>query len=487
MHKHFFFDELQTLFEHTLENHQCGAITDSNGDPIYVKYQNLPDIGTLPRSAQMAVQYLNLNDRDLVLTNDPYSGGTILSTMTLIGLLDLSRINKSFPKVMISTRITFKPEIQISNTIEEEGLRIPPTPIKQKNQINDPILEAISSHPMAPPTFKQTLLNEVEKLEESLHRLFTSVKTFQFDFSKSTLSEYYDATNEIFIEFLSQLPKGEIKKNFIYEHDSKVQLLLNVKVNQVIFDFTGTGTSQSIGLTDTATFGACLGALLAAFKNPLPLNQGVFRSIQVIAPKKSMVNTQYPTPTYHGMSDGAPLLANSVIQCLLALGAESEMADSGVTLCSIDIDFGESHHFFDTLEAGTGALNKFPGRNGLNLWRRSHLEPSVEQIEKRFALHIKSFSYRQKSGGAGLYEGGQGVSKVYKLLAPAKLKWMISQDVHAPAGVAGGKHGAGAQIYIQKKGNFKNKVGLPACGSYDLEKDDVLVVLSPGGGGFGEA
>lgn len=78
-----------------------------------------------------------------------------------------------------------------------------------------------------------------------------------------------------------------------------------------------------------------------------------------------------------------------------------------------------------------------------------------------------------------------GSSKVYEVLEPAQLKWLISQSKHHPKGGSGGRHAIGSEIIIIRSKD-KKKERLPYFGEISLLPHDVIIVHSPGGGGFGE-
>src|SRR5688500_2435850 len=76
--------QLQKLLESLFSPSISACITTSEGQPLHLQYTHLADIGTLPLAARTAQQYLQLKPNQVAIMNDPYSGGTLLSTMTLI-------------------------------------------------------------------------------------------------------------------------------------------------------------------------------------------------------------------------------------------------------------------------------------------------------------------------------------------------------------------------------------------------------------------
>ena len=85
---------------------------------------------------------------------------------------------------------------------------------------------------------------------------------------------------------------------------------------------------------------------------------------------------------------------------------------------------------------------------------------------------------RPRTGGAGRHPGGDGVVRVYRVLADCRLGLMTERRRHGPRGAAGGEDGAPGA-------NRLNGRRLPAKCSLDLKKGDVLEIRTPGGGGWG--
>lgn len=483
----FLFSHWNFLFEKVFSKHNCGAITTNTGDPLYVKYQNLADIGTLPLASRMSHQYLKLKDGDVVLTNDPYSGGTILSTMTLILAVEIIDHTKKKVQLLLSKRISFKPELNISESIEAEGVRIPPTPIIQANKQNSEILKMISQHPACPKNFETTLNKSIKELQDSGNILRTSITDLKLDFSKTLINQYFKYTQELFADELSYLPKDEMSGSFEFDHDCHVKLKINVSEEDIQFDFKGSKPSVAFSITDAATYGSCLGALISLFDCHIPITAGVYNCLNVIAPPNTIVHAKYPQPTYHGMTDGTSLIANICLQ-LISENKSKNKKDStpahGTTQCSLQIKFEDDLSFFDTLESGSGALLDNHGQHGLNIWKKSHLQPSIEKCEQMFPLKIKSCTVLSNSGGSGKFMGGHGLAKVYQVEKPATITWMLTQEKHNATGAAGGKHGSHSEIYVIKADS--SKVELPAKGVYEVLPQDQIIIHSAGGGGYGE-
>ena len=486
MHPAFYYTQLKSHFDHWFEPFKAAALVTTDNSSVFIKYQNLPDIGTLPSVAETVGKYLQVEEGDIVLTNDPYSGGSTLTAMTLMMGINLEpkASGKSPADFLLCVRVSLKPQLQMTDTVENEGVRIPPTPIRHQGQINEDLLKVIAEHPQCPKEFLPSINRVIKAMDTTAERMRLDSISSGLDWSKPRLRQYFRESSNQFSRLLEHLANGNVQKELNLESGEKLKLELYLGEGKVKFDFSGSGPSAHLHLTYGATLGACIGAIISVLDSDLPLNAGVFEGFEVRAPQGSLVNAKYPAPVYQGMTDGAGLLANFILQCLSEIDPAHRLAQAGPSLCSFDVEFNNDLHFFDTLEPGMAASSFGRGIDALNPWQRSHLEPSIEEIERRYPLMVKSCSIRQKSGGSGNHEGGNGVTKAITVKSSCTLRWMITQASQKPEGEEGGKAASSAELYIQKDGE-KEREKMPARGEFNMKGGDTVIMHSSGGGGFG--
>jgi N-methylhydantoinase B len=111
------------------------------------------------------------------------------------------------------------------------------------------------------------------------------------------------------------------------------------------------------------------------------------------------------------------------------------------------------------------------------------LNTPIEAIERELPIIIDTYSIRRGSGGDGKYKGGDGIVRVYKFLSKATASVITERRRFAPYGVLGGKPGKkGKNILI---GNKKVRE-LPPKATFGVKKGDILIIETPGGGGWGK-
>jgi 5-oxoprolinase (ATP-hydrolysing) len=107
-----------------------------------------------------------------------------------------------------------------------------------------------------------------------------------------------------------------------------------------------------------------------------------------------------------------------------------------------------------------------------------------EVMELRYPMRLESFAIRRGSGGAGRHSGGDGAIRKIRVLRPATASIVASRRRVAPFGLAGGSDGAaGRQHVVRANGDCEE---LPGVAKVELAADDVIVIETPGGGGWGK-
>ncbi|MCA9230225.1 MAG: hydantoinase B/oxoprolinase family protein, partial [Planctomycetales bacterium] len=88
-------------------------------------------------------------------------------------------------------------------------------------------------------------------------------------------------------------------------------------------------------------------------------------------------------------------------------------------------------------------------------------------------------------GGAGRHRGGEGVVRRLEFLEPLELSLITQRrGQHPPYGMAGGKPGEpGINQLIKVDGSI---VTLPAICQRSVTPGELLIIQTPGGGGYGK-
>jgi 5-oxoprolinase (ATP-hydrolysing) len=104
-------------------------------------------------------------------------------------------------------------------------------------------------------------------------------------------------------------------------------------------------------------------------------------------------------------------------------------------------------------------------------------------LEWRFPVLVEEFAVRRGSGGDGRWRGGDGSVRRIRFLEPMTVSTLCSHRRVAPYGMAGGQPGALGRHFLERADG--SVVPMAGADSVDAVAGDVLVVNTPGGGGYG--
>ena len=110
------------------------------------------------------------------------------------------------------------------------------------------------------------------------------------------------------------------------------------------------------------------------------------------------------------------------------------------------------------------------------------LNTPIEALEYTYPLRIQRYAVRRGSGGQGKHRGGDGLIREIQVLADAQVTLLSERRKIAPYGLSGGQPGSPGSNHLVRNGK---EIALPSKGSFDLRTGDVLVIETPGGGGWG--
>jgi 5-oxoprolinase (ATP-hydrolysing) len=106
-----------------------------------------------------------------------------------------------------------------------------------------------------------------------------------------------------------------------------------------------------------------------------------------------------------------------------------------------------------------------------------------EILEWRLPVRLEEFSVRRGSGGPGRWRGGDGAVRRIRFLEPMTVSTLSQHRRVPPYGMAGGAPGALGANRVERADGTGTDLG--ASGSAGVGPGDVLVIETPGGGGYG--
>eukprot|EP00056_Hartaetosiga_gracilis_P003386 m.63374 g.63374 ORF g.63374 m.63374 type:complete len:1263 (+) comp11434_c0_seq3:73-3861(+) len=258
-----------------------------------------------------------------------------------------------------------------------------------------------------------------------------------------------------------------------------LKVTLDKKEGTAVFDFEGTGC-QVYGNLNTPraiVYSAIIYSLRCMVGHEVPLNQGCLAPVTINIPHGSVL---WPDDTA-AVVGGNVLTSQRV--CDVVLKAFRACADSQG--CMNNLTFGNARcGYYETIGGGSGAGKNWHGRSGVHTHMTNTRITDPEVVERRYPVTVQQFRLRDNSGGKGLFHGGDGLVRELMFHDALTVSILSERRSCSPHGIEGGEDGArGINHLIKSDGRTVN---LGGKASVQVEKGDRLLILTPGGGGFGK-
>ncbi|MBA0051040.1 5-oxoprolinase [Streptomyces sp. AJS327] len=424
---------------------------------------------------------------DVHAINDPYHGGTHLPDVTVVTPVFGASDELLF---LVASRghhaeiggLTPGSMPAFSRTVHEEGILFDNWPLVRDGRFREAeTRELLTSGPYpsrAPDANLADLRAQIAANEKGIAEVQRMIEQFGLDVVQAYMRHVRDNAEESVRRTIAVLDDGE----FRYETDRGAVIRLKVTVDRerrgAVLDFAGTSEQQDDNFN--APRSVVTAAVLYVFRtlvaDDIPLNSGCLVPLEVRVPEGSMLSPAYPAATVAGNVETSQAVTGTLYA---ALGVQAE----GIGTTN-NVTFGNAtSQYYETVASGAGAGPDFDGASAVQTHMTNSRLTDPEVLEQRYPVRVDDFRVRTGSGGGGRHHGGDGVERRIRFLEPMTLSLLTSHRRVAPYGMAGGEPGAlGVNGVVRADGRWEP---LGGCDVAEVAAGDVLVVATPGGGGYG--
>ncbi len=269
----------------------------------------------------------------------------------------------------------------------------------------------------------------------------------------------------------------------------EVQVRIAITEGRLQADFTGSSlqVAAPVNCVRSGPLSAVLYALVALAGPGVLRNGGLLRRIHLTLPEASIVNAA-PPAAVNARTNMVRCITSAVLQ---AMGqADPERMPAPNSGMSYVIAFSGQHldgsRFLSTeiVAGGAGGGPHDHGAAAISTDVGNAMNMPAEALEAVAPIRLLAARRRAGSGGAGLFRGGDGVTRIYEALADgiaASIRGERFQRV--PQGLRGGGAPLGAAATVLRTDGRQEK--LSARSAVTLDRGDRLVIESCGGAGYG--
>ena len=239
-------------------------------------------------------------------------------------------------------------------------------------------------------------------------------------------------------EAIGRLPDGRYEAEGEVETDVDLPIRVAVTVagDRVEIDFDGTSPAApgNVNAPLAVTRAACTFAVKVALGADVPVNDGLFRAVEIRAPEGCLVNARHPSAVVAGNVETSQRIADTV---LLALAQAADVPAQGQGTMNNLVIGTPRWTYYETLGGGQGASSRGDGPSGVHVGMSNTLNTPIEALELDAPLRVERYELLDGSGGEGRHRGGDGLVRAVRVLEPATLSLLTDRRRHAPAGARG--------------------------------------------------
>jgi len=476
------------------------AVFDARGD-VVAQGDHMPvHLGSMPLSVKAAIESREIGPGDVVILNDPYRGGTHLPDVTLVsGVFYKRRLLFYVASRAHQSDIGgMSPgSMPLAEEIYQEGLRIPPVKIMTGGKINRDIWEIILLNVRTPDEREGDLAAMLGANNTGERRLMEIVEKYGAREVDRYVSEILNYSERMTRPAISAIPDGTYEAEDFLDNDGisdrpiAIRVKIRIRGDRAIIDFSASDR-QAEGSVN-AVYAITASVVFYVFRTlvgvSIPSNAGGMRPLEIIAPEGTIVNARPPAAVCGGNVETSQRIVDVLYKCLSEalpdrIPAASQGTMNNVTFGGIDPRTGEAVAYYETVSGGMGARPTMDGLSGVHTHMTNSLNTPVEALEHAYPIRIQRYSLRPDSGGRGKWRGGDGIVRRIQFLTKAKITVLSDRRRFSPYGLQGGEPAApGSNTLIRVNGNQEQ---LPSKVTTWVEPGDILLIETPGGGGWGK-
>lgn len=468
------------------------ALFDTQGQLIANAPHMPVHLGSMSESIRVVMQRNpHMKAGDVYVLNDPYHGGTHLPDVTVVTPVFLDS-NDSRASFYVASRghhadiggTTPGSMPPFSKTIDEEGVLFDNFLLVREGVLQEaPLRQQLASGPWPARNPDQTIADlraQIAANEKGVQELRAMVAQFGRETVIAYMQHVQDNAEESVRRVITALKDGAYTLPLDNGAQIQVAVTVHAQSREATIDFTGTSAQlpNNFNAPKAVTMAAVLYVFRTLVDDDIPLNAGCLKPLRVVVPSGCMLNPHAPAAVVAGNVETSMCVTNALIGALGLMGASQ---------CTMNnFTFGnERHQYYETISGGSGAGPGFDGTDVVQTHMTNSRLTDPEVLEFRFPVRLDAYEIRQGSGGAGRWKGGCGGVRRVRFLEPMTAG-ILSNGRHVPAfGMRGGGPGAlGINRVERRDGQVEV---LDHIGSAHMGIDDVFVIETPGGGGFGAA
>ena len=448
-----------------------------------------------------------LEEGDVFIMNDPYLGGTHLMDVKFVkpffyqGQLWCWLANTGhWPDTGGMVPGGFSAN---ATEVEQEGLRLPPTKLYKKGELDEEILAIILSNIRIADQRIGDIKAQAAALTTGEKRLTALLDRYGEVTVSAAIAELKARAARDMRERIASIPDGVYEGEAFVDSDGVVNEKLRIAMrvtkaggaNDATLTFDMQGSSPPCKGPMNSVIATTKSSIFLAVKHvfpEVPINAGTFAPLNIVEPHDTFLYAKYPRPVSGCAAEVSQRIAEAVFDALAKaipdqLFAAPAGTSGNLSVGGFDPNKGRAYVMYVISGGGYGGSPLGDGiSNGCSTIGISKTTP-IEIMEQLYPVLFEEYSLHEGSGGAGEFRGGFGVNyKIRLRRGEATASMVMDHGLTGPNGAHGGMPGGMNSVVIMRDGVEYVPPHTSKDQSIRLAVGDLICVSTPGGGGFGE-
>jgi N-methylhydantoinase B len=444
----------------------------------------------------------NIKPGDIYVTNDSYLTGSHLNHVTLTLPIFHQGTLVGFACCMAHWLDIGGMLGGMSTDIFAEGLQIPIMKLHDRGVVNETLVDIIRQNVRLPSRAMGDLRAQVTAVKTGERRFLQLIERYGRDAVLGAVAAIMDHAEAMARARTRTIPDGVYEAESYMDDDGievgkpvPIRVRVVVKGDEMTVDLTNVSKQVRGFYNSGVTTGyACAQVAYKCLTSPTdyPINDGSFRSLNVIVPPGRIVSATRPAPMRWWMTYPMTIV-DTLFKALAPVIPDRVIAGhhADLLVASLHGINAKTAEFFianfGPLGGGWGAKRSEDGVNATVCINDgdTHNSPN-EQAEAKFPLVVERYALVPDSGGAGRRRGGLGVERVVRARIPMTMNTQVERAHCRPWGLDGGLEATGNQVALRQGGQWKTDFPNAKVLVAALKTDDAFLIRGGGGGGYGD-
>ena len=444
----------------------------------------------------------DIHPGDILITNDPYITGSHLNHITLTMPIFHGDELVAFACCMAHWLDVGGTISHVTTDIYQEGLQIPMLKYQRRGVVNQDIVDIIAMNVRMPNLALGDLRAQVTAVVTGERRYGELVRRYGIRPIRAAIDALMDQSEAEARANTLTIPDGVYEAESFMDDDGvrigePIPIRVRVEVSGERMTIDLSAVADQVGgfyNSGIATGIACAQLAYKCLTTPTvyPINDGSFRSLDIVIPPGTFISAERPAPMAWWMTYPMTVI-DTIFKALAPAIPDRTIAGhyADLTVGFIQGLSPKTGRFFlaglGVPGGGWGAKSTEDGVSATICINDgdTHNTP-IEQMESRFPVIVHSYRLRPDSGGPGRYRGGLGAEHVVEARCDMSLTTTIERTLCRPWGLAGGHAGQGNQVRLRRDGRWIDDLPNGKLGGARIRAGERFALASGGGGGYGD-